>query len=476
MFRKLFGNNQAVTSPDADSKALDAALRQTRQVLGLDYALAEHTVREVFRITAGYPASLRHHHATDGGLFEHSFDVACKMIPAIRRQIHRENWRQYDLAAFLTGLTHDNGKAMLYKLLTDGYDWHPLLLTGKRPGWKVIGTNETEPGQHARYSAMIMYSLLHKDVLSRVPIQILGEMQQAVALHHSRQAGAGPLWMALRDADYQSGEQELTGVIGQEQGASEADSATQDDVGSIDTTGTSPEMIAGEVPFSPSASPVVVTPPQEVDVEDVSQAGPTLTVVTPLPVTSTPAATSPPTVVTQPQEEGGAEVPALPPIVMPPPRPSKPPLVTGDDLGYINRWLDCLAAKCLSKTKSLKDGFSENYSFYVFKQSGVMAIVNPNAFKSVNALFATKVGREMSDEVILLMLDRAGLIVGGGPGKEFQWLDLTFDGLVKSPRRLNVLCLSADKIFRPDEMKQFVGATAVSVSQGQKQPVQEEEE
>lgn len=141
-----------------------------------------------------FPASLSHHEAKEGGLYEHCLDVAFKAAKIMET---KSSNKRDPLLAFMAGLFHDIGKVALYEVDANGYDYHPLIMPPPEK-IRIVGTKNDQKN-HAYISPLFLLPLLAEKVKIFSVSEILA-IAETVRLHHAKISGKAFL-AVLKEAD-----------------------------------------------------------------------------------------------------------------------------------------------------------------------------------------------------------------------------------------------------------------------------------
>ncbi len=153
--------------------------------------------QNVKAFTGKFPASLSHHEAKEGGLYEHCLEVAFRAAKIMET---RSNIRRDTLLAFMTGLFHDIGKIAMYEVDTGGYDYHPLVFP--HPDKLHITGTKNNQTNHAFLSSLLILPIL-KNKVKMITVGEVLTIAKIVMAHHSNISGCA-LLSVLKEADGQT--------------------------------------------------------------------------------------------------------------------------------------------------------------------------------------------------------------------------------------------------------------------------------
>ncbi len=195
---------------------------QLKIKLGRLYEYLEPFIKEIENISYGYKASKDHHHAEEDGLFQHSIDVANKML-----DIFLENEEKY-LPRFenektgayqtrkekflfhlaLTGLLHDIGKIAVYQVET-AYYYVPFITSLKNLKDSYITERENKGVNYinsTHLSGMVFGIILERAGKKYYEsflydFQFITMMLEAIHLEHYKIMVDNPILHILKKAD-----------------------------------------------------------------------------------------------------------------------------------------------------------------------------------------------------------------------------------------------------------------------------------
>lgn len=208
--------------------------------LSLDPRARELAARlmERFRGLIGdLPASADHHHRSPGGLYQHSLEVAVKMLEEFEGHIIMErkadgsvdsfksarNRPRWQYASFITALCHDLGKVFDMEVRSGPHRWFPLRMGYQdfarrmKEAPSVVWREERVHGAHAVLSCLLLHHLLTGEDFDYLGLPRVVHAAESLAESHIRSC-ASPMSRVVSKLDQASVEEAHVSL------ASEADS------------------------------------------------------------------------------------------------------------------------------------------------------------------------------------------------------------------------------------------------------------
>jgi hypothetical protein len=168
--------------------------------------LAARLLERLNRLVGDLPASADHHHREPGGLFQHSLEVAVKMLEEFEGHIIMErkadgsvdsfqsarNRPRWQYASFLAALCHDLGKVFDVEVRCGQQRWFPLDRTYQdfarrmEQAPSVVWREDREGGAHAVLSALLLHHLLTPEDFDYLGLSRVVDLAESLAESHAR--------------------------------------------------------------------------------------------------------------------------------------------------------------------------------------------------------------------------------------------------------------------------------------------------
>jgi hypothetical protein len=188
--------------------------------------LAARLLGRFLNLVGDLPASASHHHHEAGGLYQHSLEVALRMLEEFEGNVIMErradgsvdsfqsarNRPRWQYACFLTALCHDLGKLFDMEVRQGDHVWFPLQESlrdfvrgsgGQAP--KIHWREGREHGGHAMLSAVLLHHLLTPEDFEYLGLQRIIHVAQSLTDAHSR-GQASPMAHIVSKLDQASAE------------------------------------------------------------------------------------------------------------------------------------------------------------------------------------------------------------------------------------------------------------------------------
>jgi hypothetical protein len=166
--------------------------------------LAARVLERYRRLVGDLPASPDHHHRAPGGLFQHSLEVAVKMLEEFEGHIIMErkpdrsvdsfqsarNRPRWQYASFLAALCHDLGKVFDVEVRCGQHRWFPLHSTYQdfarrtKQAPSIVWREERERGGHAALSALLLHHLLTPEDFDYLGLSRVVDLAESLAESH----------------------------------------------------------------------------------------------------------------------------------------------------------------------------------------------------------------------------------------------------------------------------------------------------
>jgi hypothetical protein len=168
--------------------------------------LAVRLLERLHRVIGDLPASADHQHRAPGGLFQHSLEVAVKMLEEFEGHIIMErkpdgsvdsfqsarNRPRWQYASFLIALCHDLGKVFDVEVRCGEHRWFPLHQTYQnfarraKQAPSIVWRQKRERGAHAALSALLLHHLLTPEDFDYLGLSRVVDLAESLAGTHGR--------------------------------------------------------------------------------------------------------------------------------------------------------------------------------------------------------------------------------------------------------------------------------------------------